>query len=187
MAALLQDVRFGLRMLAREPGFTFIAILTLALGIGANTAVFSLGDVFMFRPLPVKDAGRLTVVAVQTKAGADPDQLSYPDYLDYRAHSSAVFADMTGYALGIVGLGYRGHADRLIVSYVPSNFFTMLGIRPALGRLINPGEGDAPKSGPVIVLGHAYWEKRFAGDPGVIGRPVSLNGRAVTVIGVAPA
>jgi predicted permease len=86
----------------------------------------------------------------------------------------------------IVGLGYRGHADRLIVSYVPSNFFSMLGIRPALGRLINPGEGDAPKTGPVVVLGHSYWEKRFGGDPEVIGRTVSLDGTAVTVVGVVP-
>jgi putative ABC transport system permease protein len=183
---LLMDVRFGLRMLRRSPGFTFAAVLTLALGIGANTAIFSLGNVFMFRPLPVKDAERLTVVAVQTKADSDPEEISYPDYLDYRAQSSAVFTDMTGYAIGIAGLGYRGHADRLMMSYVPSNFFPMLGIRPALGRLINPGEGDAPKTGPVVVLGHSYWENRFGGDPGVIGRTVTLDGQAVTLIGVVP-
>lgn len=184
--SILHDIRYALRTLRRDAAFTAIAVLILALGIGANTAVFSLGNVFLFRPLPVKDAGRLTVVAVQSKADADPDQLSYLDYVDYRAHSSAVFTDMTGYCINIAGLGYRGHADRLIVSYVPSNFFSMLGIRPALGRLIDPGEGDAPKTGPVVVLGHGYWEKRFGGDPGVIGRTVSLDGAAVTVIGVVP-
>ena len=126
------------------------------------------------------------MVAVQSKADADPEEISYPDYLDYRAHSSGVFTDTTGYALHLTGLGYRGHADRLIMSYVPSNFFSMLGIRPALGRLINPGEGDAPKTGPVVVLGHTYWEKRFGGDPGVIGRTVTLDGAAVTIIGVVP-
>jgi putative ABC transport system permease protein len=186
MASLLQDVRFGVRMLVKEPGFTLIAILTLALGIGANTAIFSLGDVFMFRPLPVKDADRLTVVAVQAKADTDPNQISYPDYLDYRDHSSGVFSGMTAYAIGIAGLSDQGHADRLIMSYVPSNFFTVLGIRPAVGRVIDPGEGDAPKTGTVVVLGHSYWKKRFGGDPGVIGRTVSLNGDAVTVIGVVP-
>jgi predicted permease len=184
--SILQDIRYAVRTLCRDTAFTTVALLILALGIGANTAVFSLGNVFLFRPLPVKDADRLTVVAVQSKADSDPDQVSYPDYLDYRAHSSAVFTDMTGYAISIVGLGYRGHADRLIMSYVPSNFFPMLGIRPALGRLIEPGEGDAPKTGPVVVLGHSYWEKRFGGDPDVIGRTVSLDGTAATVIGVVP-
>jgi len=184
--SVLQDIRYALRTLRRDAGFTVVAVLILALGIGANTAVFSLSNVFMFRPLPVKDADRLTVVAVQGKADSDPGEVSYLDYLDYQSHSSAVFTGMTGYVLNIVGIGYRGHADRLLVSYVPSNFFSMLGIRPALGRLINPGEGDAPKTGPVVVLGHSYWERRFGGDPGVIGRTVSLDGAAVTVIGVVP-
>jgi len=184
--SMLQDIRYAVRTLRRDAAFTTVALLILALGIGANTAVFSLGNVFLFRPLPVKDAGRLTVVAVQSKADSDPDQISYPDYLDYQSHSSAIFSGMTGYYIDIVGLGYRGHADRLIIGYVPSNFFAMLGIRPALGRLIALGEGDAPKTGPVVVLGHSYWEKRFGGDPDVIGRTVSLNGTAVTVIGVVP-
>jgi putative ABC transport system permease protein len=179
-----QDLRYGIRMLAKNPGFTVVAVLTLALGIGANTAIFSIANVFMFRPLPVKDAERLTVVAVQSKGHTDPSPVSYLDYQEYREGTTAVFAGMTGYAMSIIGLSYQGHADRLLVSYVPSNFFAMLGIRPALGRLINPGEGDAPKTGPVVVLGHSYWEKRFGGDPDVIGRTVALDGTAVTVIGV---
>jgi predicted permease len=182
---LFQDVRYGLRMLRKDASFTVVAVLTLALGIGANTAIFSLGNVFMFRPLPVKDADRLTLVAVQYKADADPEQLSYPDYLDYRKQAD-VFSDMTFYDLNLAGLGYREHADRIIMAYVPSNFFTMLGIRPALGRLIVPGEGDEPKTGPVVVLGHGYWMSRFDGDPSVIGRSVNLDGQMVTVIGVVP-
>ena len=185
LASLWQDIRYGLRMLRKNPGFTLMAVLTLALGIGANTAIFSLGNVFMFRPLPVKDADRLTVVAVQYRADADPNQLSYLDYLDYRKQSD-VFTDMTFYDLNLAGLGYRGHADRIIMAYVPSNFFTMLGLHPALGRLIAPGEGDEPKTGPVVVLGHSYWVRRFGGDPGVIGSSVTLDGHTVTVIGVAP-
>jgi predicted permease len=181
---LVQDMRFGLRQLRRNPGFTLVAVITLALGIGANTAIFSLADVFIFRPLPVKGAARLTVVASQGKADSEPGQVSYLDYLDYRAGSSTVYSGMTAYDMQLVGLSYQGRADRVLVSYVPSNFFGMLGIRPALGRLIHPGEGDASKTAPVIVLGHSYWERRFGGDPKVIGRTVSLDGTAVTIIGV---
>ena len=184
--SFLQDLRYALRTLRRDSGFTAVALLILALGIGANTAVFSLGNVFLFRPLPVKDGDRLTVVAVESKANPEPGQICYADFLEYRAHSSAVFTGMTGYVMSIVGLGYRGHADRLLMSYVPSNFFTMLGIRPAFGRLIESGEGDAPRTGTVLVLGHSYWERRFGADPGAIGRTVSLDGRAVTIVGVVP-
>jgi putative ABC transport system permease protein len=181
----IQDLRYGARVLRKNPGFTAVAVVTLALGIGANTAIFSLGNVFVFRPLPVKDADRLTVVAVQYRADADPGQLSYLDYLDYRKQSD-VFTDMTFYDLNLAGLGYRGHADRIIMAYVPSNFFMMLGLCPALGRLIAPGEGDEPKTGPVVVLGHSYWVRRFGGDPGVIGTSVTLDGQMVTAIGVVP-
>ena len=182
---LWQDLRYSLRMLGKNPGFTVVAVLTLALGIGANTAIFSLGNVFIFRPLPVKDADRLAVVAVQFHADADPGQLSYPDFQDYRKQSN-VFTDMTFYDLNLSGLGYQGRADRVIMAYVPSNFFSMLGLQPALGRLIAPGEGDEPKTGPVVVLGHSYWVRRFGGDPGMIGRSVTLDGQMVTVIGVVP-
>ena len=185
LATLWQDIHYGLRMLRKNPGFTLTAVLTLALGIGANTAIFSLGNVFIFRPLPVKDADRLTVVAVQYRADADPNQLSYLDYVDYRKQSD-VFTDMTFYDLNLAGLGYRGRADRIIMAYVPSNFFTMLGLHPALGRLIAPGEGDEPKTGTVVVLGHSYWVRRFGGDPGVIGSSVTVDGQRATVIGVVP-
>jgi predicted permease len=185
METLWQDIRFGCRQFSRHPGFTAAAILTLALGIGANAAIFSVGNVFIFRPLPVKDADRLVVVAVQYRADADPGPLSYPDYADYRAQAD-VFTDMTFYELALGGLGHRGEADRIILSYVPSNFFSMLGVHAAIGRVIAPGEGDAPTSGPVVVLGHGYWVRRFAADPNVIGTSVTLDGQPVTVIGVVP-
>jgi predicted permease len=183
MGILWQDIRFGLRTLAKSPGFTVIAVLTLALGIGANTAIFSIANVFLFRPLPVKDADRLAVVAVRSDAKADLGPVSYLDYLDYQ--QSDAFTDMSGYVLDLVGLSYAGHADRLIASYVPSNFFSMLGIHPTAGRLIAPGEGDQPKTGQVIVLGYSYWQNRFGGKQDAIGRSVSLDGQAVTIIGVA--
>ncbi len=183
MQTLWQDIRFSIRMLLKSPGFTATAILTLALGIGANTAIFSIANVFLFRPLPVKDADRLAVIAVQSSATSDPQQVSYLDFLDYKQQST-VFTDMTAYLIDLVGLSADGHADRLGVAEVPSNFFSMLGIHPAFGRLIVPGEGDQPKTGNVLVLGYSYWQKRFAGDPKIIGRSVSFDGHDVTVIGV---
>jgi predicted permease len=183
MESLWQDVRFGVRTLGKSPGFVAIAVLTLTLGIGANTAIFSVANAFMFRPWPVKDADRLTVVASQGPQGGDPNPLSYASFQDYKQQNT-VFTDMTGFALHLSGLGAQGHADRIIMCYVPSNFFTMLGLHPELGRLIQSGEGDAPRSAPVVVLGYTYWRNKFAGDPGVIGRSVNLEGHAVTVIGV---
>jgi macrolide transport system ATP-binding/permease protein len=182
--SLWQDIRYGVRTLAKEPGFTATAVITLALGIGANTAIFSLGNVFMFRPMPVKNADRLAVVALQRGPHGEPGQMPYLDYLDYRQNSS--FSEMTAYVLDLAGLGYEGHADRIIMSYVPSNFFSMLGINTSIGRLIRPGEGDARNTGQVVVLGNAYWKRRFAGDPRIIGRSVSLDGQAMTIIGVVP-
>jgi predicted permease len=185
LETLLQDLRYGLRQLRRNPGFTAVAVLTLALGIGANTAIFSLVNGLVLCPLPVANSDRLAVIAVQTTADADPDAVSYFDYLDFR-HDSSAFTDMTGCAMDIVGLGYQGHADRILASYVSSNYFEMLGIRPALGRLISPSEGDQLGKAPVVVLGYGYWEKHFSGDPGVVGRSVTLNGRRMTIIGVGP-
>lgn len=184
MQNLWQDIRFAFRMLRKTPGFTFAAILTLALGIGANTAIFSIANVFLFRPLPVKDADRLVVVGVQPAGATDPNQVSYADFLDYQKGTTAVFTGMTGYVLDLVGLGWNGHADRIAGAEVPSNFFTMLGIQPAAGRLINPGEGDQPRTGNVVVLGYSYWQKRFAGDPRVVGSTVSFDGSPATIIGV---
>lgn len=183
MTSLWTDVRFGTRLLVKSPAFSLVAVVTLALGIGANTAIFSLANALLFRPLPVANADRLAVVAVQYRQDADPEQVSYPDFQDFQAQSKS-FAGMTGYLLDLAGLGYHGHADRIIVSYVPSNFFSMLGLKPAVGRLIARGEGDAPRTGPVVVLGYSYWQRRFGSDPGVVGTTVTLDGNAVTVIGV---
>ncbi len=183
MQTLWQDIRFSIRMLLKSPAFTAIAILTLALGIGANTAIFSIANVFLFRPLPVKDADRLVAIGVQSSPTSEPYQASYLDFLDYK--QAPVFTDMTAFVLDLVGIGADGRADRTIVAEVPSNFFTMFGIRPAIGRLIVPGEGDQPKAGNVVVLGYSYWQRRFAGNPNVVGRSISFDGHDVTVIGVA--
>ena len=182
MQSLLQDIHYSLRMLRKSPGFTVIAVLTLALGIGANTAIFSIANVFLFRPLPVKDAERLVSIGVASSPTGEPDQASWLDFQDYR--QATAFADMTGFVLDLVGLSADGRADRTITCEVPSNFFTMLGVQPEIGRLILPGEGDQPRTGNVIVLGYSYWQKRFGGNPNVIGRTIGFDGHPVTVVGV---
>ena len=172
-------------MLARSPGFAATAILTLSLGIGANTGIFTVVNAFLFRPLAVEHADRLTVLAVQAEAHAVPAEISYPDFLEYRKQSDA-FTDIAAYAIGLKGFGSNGHADRIATSYVTSNYFSMLGIRPEIGRMILPGEGDQPKTGAVVVLGHHYWERRFASDPNVIGTNMTFDGQSVTIVGVVP-
>jgi hypothetical protein len=185
MGTLWQDVKFGVRMLRKSRSFTIVAILTLALGIGANGAIFTIVNAFLFRPLPVPNADRLAVVAVQSGAQSIPAELSYRDYVDYRQQSDA-FTDLAAYAINVTGLGTKGHADRIIASYVTSNYFSTLGVQPAVGRFFAAGEGDQPNSSPVVILGHHYWEQRFGGNPDVVGSAVNIDGRPVTIIGIVP-
>ena len=183
---LLQDLRFGLRMLRKSPGFTAVAVLTLALGIGANTAIFSIVDSLLLRPLPVKDPGQLTVLAFQQGNGPLLTPFSIADYRDIRAQTTNAFSDMLGYQVGLDGLSINGEAERVLTNYVAGNYFSMLGLKPYLGRLILPSEGQTPGADPVIVLSYSYWENRFSGDRSIIGKKVLINGQSSTVVGVAP-
>jgi predicted permease len=185
MESLWQDVRHGLRMLVKTPGFSLTVVLTLALGIGANAAVFSIINTLLLRPLPVADPDNLYVLSVLHQDNEQPHPLSWPDYVDYRDRSG-VFSDLAAYSLSFAGLSADGRADRILVGYVTGNFFSMLGLAPARGRLILPTEGRKPGADPVIVLGHTYWARRFNADPSVIGRQVLINGRPFTVVGVVP-
>ena len=185
METFWQDVRYGLRMLAKSPALTTMVVLTLALGIGANTAMFSVVNSFLLRPLPVKNPQQLVVVANSHEENTDPHNISLLDFQDYRAHSDA-FTDMSGFALGFVGLSLDGRAERAVTAYVTSSYFSILGIEPKLGRFILPGEGDKPGTDPVVVLGYSYWKRRFAGDPSAVGKTVKINGQAFTIIGVGP-
>jgi macrolide transport system ATP-binding/permease protein len=180
-------VKLGLRTMLKSPGFTAVALVTLALGIGANTALFSMVDSFLLRPLPVKDAGRLTVLAFQ-QGGANSvqPQFSYPDWQDVRAQTGSVFSDVACFQIGLDGLSVNGHADRILTNFVSGNYFTLLGLRPALGRLVLPSEGKTEGGDPVLVLAYDYWQSRFGGDPGVVGREASFDGHPVTIVGVAP-
>src|SRR5271169_293389 len=143
MGAVIQDVKYAWRMLRKSPGFTMVVVLTLALGIGANTAIFSMVDSFLLRPLPVKEGDRLVVLAFQQGKGPLQNQVSVPEYRDLAAQSGGVFDGVFGYEFGLDGLSVNGKAERVLTNYVTGNFFSTLGIKPALGRFILPGEGES--------------------------------------------
>ena len=182
---LIQDLSYAARQLRRNPAFTITAAITLALGIGANTAIFSINSLF-FRSLPVKNPGDLVVLAYQQKSGTVLNQLSVPDLKDIRSQTSGVFSDVIGYELGLQGLSVDGKSARMWGNYVTGNYFEALGLRPAAGRFILPSEDQHQGADPVLVISYSYWSSRFNRDPGVVGKHVAVNGRPFTVIGVAP-
>jgi predicted permease len=186
METLLQDIRYGVRMLTRNPGFMIVAVITLALGIGANTAIFSIVDGLLLRPLPVQNPAQITVLAFQQQKGNIQVQFSQPAYRDIRDQSSTVFSDVLAYQIGLDGLSVDGKADRIVTNYVSGNFFTALGLKPQAGRLILPTEGETRGADPVMVITYTYWQTRFGGDPAVVGRQVSVDGHPITIVGIAP-
>jgi predicted permease len=186
METLWHDVRFGVRTLRQNLGITAIAVLTLALGIGANTAIFSMVNSLLLKPLPVRDAGRIAVLGFHQKKGSEQSQFSLSEYRDIRSQTHSVFSDLAAVQIGVDGMSTGGRADRVLTNYVSGNFFSMMGIRPSLGRFILPSEGETLGADPVVVLSYAYWQARFAGDRGIVGRKVSIDGHPATIIGVAP-
>jgi predicted permease len=184
--ALLQDVRFGLRMLRKNPGFSGIAILTFAIGIGANTIIFSMVNGFLLTPLPVLHPEQITALAIEEKdipLGASG--FSYPEFIDFRNQGDA-FSEVFANVLSTVALSAEDRTDQLPVCYVSANFFSALGLRSAFGRLIEPSDGETFGQPPLIVLGYTFWRRRFGGDTGVVGKQVRINGRGATIIGIAP-
>jgi predicted permease len=185
MGTIWQDVRHGARLLRHSPGFVAGVALTLGLGIGANAAVFSIVNTLLLRPLPVVQPENLYVLTTVHEGNEQPHQVSWKDYVDVRDHGG-VFSDVSAMGFGFAGVNANNRSERITVSYVTGNFFSMLGIRPAYGRLILPTEGSTFGADPVIVLGHSYWKKRFGADPAIVGRTVLVNARPFTVIGVVP-
>jgi predicted permease len=184
MEKLLQDLRYGLRGLLRRPGFTAVALLSLALGIGANTAIFTLLNAVFFQPLPVTDISRL--VAVFTVSSDIPGYLpiSQPNFVDYR-DQGGVFSGLALVSQLTLSLSGGGHPEQVSGQMVSARYFEILGVRPALGRTFLPEEDRIAR--PVVVLGNGLWRRRFGADPKILGRTIRLNGRELTVIGVAPA
>jgi predicted permease len=186
MGTLLQDLRYGWRMLAKTPALTAVVAITLALGIGANALIFSLVNGFLFRPMPVPHPEQIAVLAAQQKGSSQfLTAFSYPDFVDFRKQADS-FADVFGYIPFLPGLSADGHADHLLASYVTGNYFSVLGVKPLLGRLVLASEENQPGEQPVLVLGYSFWQRRFNGNPAVIGKQVRVNGKQATIIGVVP-
>ncbi|HXW17102.1 MAG TPA: ABC transporter permease, partial [Candidatus Acidoferrales bacterium] len=181
----MQDIRYAIRTLRKNPGFTLVAILTLAFGMAANTTIFSIVNALLLKTLPVPHAEQIVVLSTEQKNNPITRTFSYADFQDYQKHADA-FSDLFAYELSLVGLSADGNGSHFVISYVSSNYFSALEIQPALGRLILPTEGQAPGADPVLVLGYTFWRTRFGGDPGVIGKHVLVNGRPLTIVGVAP-
>src|SRR5664279_1663203 len=174
MQTLFQDLRFGLRQLLKRPGFTLLAIISMALGIGANTSIFSLVDTVVFRPLPVRNATELQELYGTIQNGTVYTLQSYLNYKDYRDRNQ-VFTGLIAYRIVVASLSHNGNNERIWGTVVSSNYFDVLGVPPALGRGFLPEEDQTPGSHPVVVLSHGCWQKRFAADPSIVGRTVSLN------------
>lgn len=185
METLWQDLRYGFRVLRASPGFAAVAVLSLALGIGANTSIFSVVNAALLRPLPVTDPDRLTFVFNGT-ARNPWSTSSYPDYLDYR-DKNEVFSDLLTYSSITLSARVEDQTDLISGSIVSGNFFDVLGLRAALGRTFTPEEDKTPNAHPVAVISHGLWQQRFAGDPSIIGQQMALNGHSFTIVGVTPA
>jgi putative ABC transport system permease protein len=185
MESLWQDVRHAVRALAKAPSFTLVVVITLALGIGANAAVFSVLNSLMLRPLPVRDPASLVVLSSQHEGNESPHNISYLDYLDLKKHTE-VLADASIYTFGFVGLSVNGQAERITITYAEGNYFTMLGVNALHGRALLPSEGQKPGADPVLVLGNRYWKRRFGGDPSIVGTRALVNGHPFTIVGVVP-
>jgi predicted permease len=185
MIGLFEDLRYGLRALAKNRGFTAVCVLSLALGIGANATIFTLVNAILLRPLPVHDPARLA--ALYTIDSRNPGfwGCSYPNYQDYRDRNQ-VFSSLlvyTGVGLNLTG----GPAPRLVMGQLASaNYFSTLGVNPVLGRTFMPEEDTSAAASPVAVIGYRFWRREYGGDPAVLSRTVNLNGRPYAIIGVAP-
>jgi predicted permease len=185
METLLKDTRYGLRMLVKSPGFTVVALLSLALGIGANTAIFSIISAVLFAPLPVQQPRQL--VSIFTSDVKNPGALptSHLNFIDYRERND-VFTDILAYTgQGVSYSNPSGESKNLFAQIVTGNYFDVLGVKAEKGRTFNQDEDKTPGTHPVVVLSHASWQRDFGGDPSIVGKTISLNRRDFNVIGVA--
>jgi putative ABC transport system permease protein len=186
MQTIWQDLRYGARMLVKKPGFTLIAVITLALGIGANTAIFSVVDAVLLRPLPYQDAGRLAMLWTDDpRRGIHEEGTSYLTVQDWR-QQTRMFADLAICTRGNpVNLTGAGETERVLGESVTANLFPLLGVAPALGRTFSLDEEQRHER--VVVLSHSLWQRRFGADPQVIGKTMEISGHSSQVIGVMPA
>ncbi|UCD76767.1 MAG: ABC transporter permease [Phycisphaerales bacterium] len=185
MGILLQDLRYAARMILKNPAFTAIVVLTLALGIGINTAIFSLVNAILLRPLPFDDASRLVRLCRQTPDGGDLEPMSYLDYLEYRDRAE-VFESLSAFSFIPLSVGVGDENQMRFGQIVTGDYFDTLGVDAILGRMLTPEDDVRRGAHPVAVISFGYWQRVFGGRANVIGQTLSLSGQAFTIIGVAP-
>jgi putative ABC transport system permease protein len=183
MNTIWQDVRYGIRMLLKNPGITFIVILALGLGIGANTAIFSVVNAVLLRPLPFEEADRL-IFLNETSKSMDEISVSYPNFADWR-NQNKVFEKIGVYNRGSYNLTGAGEAERIITAQMSADMFDALRVKPGWGRLYTNDE-DKPGGDPVVVLSYPLWQRRFGGQLNILNQPITLNNKSYTVIGIMP-
>lgn len=185
MHTFIQDLRYGVRMLVKSPGVTVVAVIALALGIGANTAIFSGVSAFLFRPLPVPAPEQLVRPFEATEDRGPGGNFSYPDFVDYRDQST-VFEGIVAEDMVQAAISAQNQNDVIWGQVVSGNYFDVLRVKPILGRAFAPEEDKVPGAVAVMVMGHSLWQRRFASDPNIVGKTIELNSRTYNVIGVAP-
>ncbi|HKG60276.1 MAG TPA: ABC transporter permease [Pyrinomonadaceae bacterium] len=185
MENLIKDIRYGVRMLMKNPGVTMVAVITLALGIGANTAIFSGVSAFLMRPLSVPNATELVRPLEISEDRGTTDEFSYPDFLDYREQCTS-FAGLAADDMIQAAVDTENQNDIVWGQVVSANYFDVLQVKPILGRAFLPDEDKTAGANHVVVLSHSFWQRRMAGDPNIVGKTVQLNNRAYEVIGVTP-
>src|ERR1041384_2219907 len=184
METLIQDLRFGFRRLLKRPAFTIVAVLSLALGVGANAAIFSLINAVLLRPLPITDPGK--VLSVQVVGKKDSlDAFSYPNYVDFRDRNE-VLSGLLVYRFDPMSLSREGSNERVWGYLVSGNYFDVLGVPAFRGRMFTQEEDRARNASPVVVVSYGCWQRRFGADPALVGKEVTLNGHKFNVIGIAP-
>lgn len=184
MDSIIKDIRYGVRGLLKHPGFTAIVVITLALGIGASTAIFSVVDSVLLRRLPYVTADRIVAIQEMNPAGKRT-QVTSANFLDWRAQNT-VFEYLAAIKQTTSNLALSDHAERIELAQTNANFFDIFGIKPQYGRLFIPQDEQAGHE-PVVVLSNALWQRRFASDPSLVGKPITLDGRNYTVVGISPA
>src|SRR5215831_20592429 len=189
MAAIFRDLRYSLRSLRRSPIFLSVAVLSLALGIGANTAIFTLVHQLILQPLPVRDPEQLVMLAGRGNhygGNNGPDRLSYPMYQEIR-DKNQVFSGMFCTYPSTVSATFQGATELIGVDFVSGNFFPVLGVGAAAGRVFTASDDLIQGGHPLAVLSYGYWRARFGADSDIVGKEIVVNGRALTIIGVSPA
>ncbi|UCE58633.1 MAG: ABC transporter permease [Phycisphaerales bacterium] len=185
MGTFVQDIRFAVRMLLKTPGFTCVVVLTLALGIGANTAMFSLVNTAVFAPLPFDDTDRMARLWRQSENGEETNVFSYLDYVEYRDRSD-VFEELVAHAYVPTSVETAEDSETRFSQIVTGNYFTTLGVETLHGRTLTAEDDRRPGGHPVVVLSHRYWQRAFGGDPDAVQRTIMLGGHSYTIVGIAP-